>query len=155
MNETQRQKAELYDVDGTLCDVRGIRHYVTSEKRDFHSFHMASQFCPPNHDVVEWARAARAEGRAVIVVTARMARYRMLTRRWLNAWDIPFDILRTRQDGDFRKDAVVKREILASLRQDFDIVTAYDDNPAVIDVWQSEGIRTVVVPGWDEQFKEK
>lgn len=155
MNQAKPQKAELYDVDGTLCDVRGIRHYVTSGSRDFHSFHMASQFCPPNHDVVEQARAARAEGRAVIVLTARMARYRMLTRRWLNSWDIPFDILRTRRDGDFRKDAVVKREILASLRRDFDIVRAYDDNPAVIEVWQSEGIETVVVPGWDEQFKEK
>jgi len=147
-----RRKAEIFDVDGTLCDVRGIRHYVTPPNRDFHSFHMASQFCPPNHEVVERAHEARAKGHAIAVVTSRLARYRMLTRRWLNAWDIPFDVLKTRKDGDFRKDAVVKREILAELRKDFIIVKAHDDNPSVAEVWVEEGIEVNFVPGWDEQF---
>ena len=152
MNIIELPEAEIFDVDGTLCDVRGIRHYVIPPSRDFHRFHVASQFCPPNHDVADRARQAKIEGRVVIVLTARMARYRMLTRRWLNAWDIPFDVLRTRKDGDFRKDAVIKREILADLRRGFTIVRAHDDNPAVIEVWQDEGIETVIVPGWDEQF---
>lgn len=151
---TNMQEAEIFDVDGTLCDVRGIRHYVTGPDRDFHSFHMASQFCPPNHEVVERVHEAKAKGRAVIVVTARLARYRLLTRRWLNAWDIPFDALRTRADGDFRKDAVIKREILRDLRRDFIVVKAHDDNPAVITVWEEEGLETHIVPGWDEQFTE-
>lgn len=152
MNMDRRQKAELFDVDGTLCDVRGIRHYVTGQNRDFHAFHMASQFCPPNEEVAERARAAKAQGKAVLVVTARMARYRTLTRKWLESCQIPFDVLRTRKEGDFRKDAVIKREILAELRLDFDIEDAHDDNPEVITVWQDEGIRTHIVPGWEEQF---
>lgn len=149
---TELQEAEIFDVDGTLCDVRGIRHYVAGENRDFHRFHMASQFCPPNHEVVERAHEARSSGRAVIVVTARMARYRALTRKWLNAWEIPFDALHTRRDGDFRKDAVIKREILTVIRRDFVVVKAHDDNPDVIAVWQEEGLETKIVPGWNEQF---
>jgi FMN phosphatase YigB (HAD superfamily) len=152
MNAIRRQKAELFDVDGTLCDVRGIRHYVTPPNKDFHAFHMASQFCPPNPEVVQRAREAKAKGKAVLVVTARMARYRTLTRKWLESCEIPYDALRTRREGDFRKDAVIKREILAELRLDFDIDEAHDDNPAVAAVWEEEGIKVNLVPGWDEQF---
>lgn len=145
--------AELFDVDGTLCDVRSIRHYVTPPNRDFHSFHLASAFCPPNPEVVEWAHEARAAGRAVLVVTARMRKYRILTRKWLTSWDIPFDGLWTRQDGDFRKDAVVKREILAEIRGlGYDPRRATDDNPEVTDVWADEGLEIRIVPGWNEQF---
>lgn len=147
-------EAEVFDVDGTLCDVRGIRHYVTPPNRDFHRFHTASQFCPPNPEVVERVREAKARGRAVLVVTSRMARYRLLTRRWLRSCDIPFDLLRTRADDDFRKDSLVKLDILRELQLDYDIRKAHDDNPDVIEnVWVANGIETVVVPGWDEQFE--
>lgn len=152
VNMDNLPEAELFDVDGTLCDVRGIRHYVTGPKRNFHSFHMASAFCPPNPAVVERAHEARAKGRAVIVVTAREGKYRLLTRRWLTGWEIPFDGLWTRATGDQRPDAVVKREILAKIRLQYRVVKAHDDNPAVGEVWESEGIETVIEPGWDEQF---
>lgn len=150
----QLREAEIFDCDGTLCDVRGIRHYVTPPNRDFHSFHPASAFCPPNPEVVEWAHEARADGRAVLVVTARMRRYRILTRKWLTSWDIPFDGLWTRPDGDFRKDAVVKRQILAEIRAlGYDPRRATDDNPEVLDVWDDEGLETRIVPGWHDQFE--
>lgn len=42
------RKAVLVDVDGTLCDVSGIRHYVQSvpKTRNFDKFHRASALCP-------------------------------------------------------------------------------------------------------------
>lgn len=42
------RKAVLVDVDGTLCDVSGIRHYVQSfpKNRNFDKFHRASALCP-------------------------------------------------------------------------------------------------------------
>lgn len=153
MKPTELQEAEIFDVDGTLCNVTSVRHYVTPPNRDFHSFHMASAFCPPNPEVVERVHEAKAKGRAAIVVTARMARYRTLTRKWLQSCEIPFDSLWMRANDDFRKDAIVKREILAKIRANgFVVMKAYDDNPAVTVVWEDEGIETVVVPGWDDQF---
>lgn len=153
MNQTQQQEAEIFDVDGTLCDVSSVRHYVTPPNRDFHSFHMASAFCPPHPKVVERVHEAKAKGRAVLVVTARMARYRTLTRKWLESCQIPFDSIWTRANDDFRKDAIVKREILAKIRANgFVVMKAHDDNPAVVEVWEDEGIETKIVPGWDDQF---
>lgn len=152
MNHIELPEAELFDMDGTLCDVRGIRHYVTPPSRDFHRFHMASAFCPPNPEVVERVHEAKANGRAALIVTARMARYRTVTRKWLESLQIPFDGIWMRANDDLRKDAVVKREILARIRLQYVVVRAHDDNPAVVEVWEDEGIETLIVPGWDEQF---
>src|ERR1044072_4738768 len=114
MKPTELQEAEIFDVDGTLCNVTSVRHYVTPPNRDFHSFHMASAFCPPHEEVVKRVQEAKAKGRAAIGVPARMARYRTLTRKWLQSCGIPFDSLWMRANDDFRKDAIVKREILRS-----------------------------------------
>lgn len=148
--------AEVFDVDGTLCVVDSIRHYVTGENRDFHRFHTASQFCPANPDVVAKVHRARELGRAVLVVTSRMARYRLLTRRWLREWDIPFDELKTRPEGDFRKDSLVKLDIVRDLEaMGYRIRKAHDDNPDVVEnVWDVLGIECEVVPGWEHQFQE-
>src|ERR1044072_7942469 len=107
MKPTELQEAEIFDVDGTLCNVTSVRHYVTPPNRDFHSFHMASAFCPPHAEVVKRVHEAKAKGRAAIVVTARMARYRTLTRKWLQSCGIPFDSLRMRATDDFRRDGRV------------------------------------------------
>ncbi|QBZ72131.1 hypothetical protein SEA_KRADAL_245 [Streptomyces phage Kradal] len=152
MNVNELPEAELFDMDGTLCDVRGIRHYVTPPMRDFHAFHMASAFCPPHPEVVERVHEARAKGRKAIIVTARMARYRTVTRKWLEGCEIPFDGIWMRANDDLRKDYVVKKEILTRIRLQYRVVKAHDDNPAVIRLWQEEGIETEIVPGWDDQF---
>jgi hypothetical protein len=54
-----------------------------------------------------------------------------------------------RRDGDFRPDGVVKLEILDMIKEDgYNVIHAWDDNPAVIEVWQSQGIPVTVVEGY-------
>lgn len=143
-------KAVIIDVDGTLADVRGIRHYVAGPERNFHLFHGASLFCPPNRDVVALTHAFRDDV-ARLVVTARENRWDYVTTCWLQKYGVRYDRLFMRAWGDYRPDFDVKRDILAAIRADgFDPVYAIDDNPAVIDLWKQEGIPTLVVPGWGE-----
>lgn len=144
-----KPEAVIFDADGTLCDVRPIRHYVEGEVKNFAAFHKASAFCEPNAWVVEDARNAQRDGKIVLVVTGRSKHYRLLTEKWLRVWDVPVDELHTRADGDFRKDVVVKKEILDDLRSRYTVVHAWDDNPAIVELWESEGIPVTVVPGWD------
>lgn len=146
--------AVIFDVDGTLCDVRSVRHHVqvTPEQRykDFRAFHDAAASCPPHEWVAEAARQAEAAGLAVLVVTARMAQWMEQTVWWLLLNDVPFKQLYMRRNGDSRRDFEVKREILSLIRADgFNPVHAYDDNPNVLQLWTREGIPTTVVPGWD------
>lgn len=145
--------AVIVDVDGTLVDVTGVRHYVLRPRneKDFDSFHKGASLCPP---IVDTVRAVNSLPRSmrVIVVTARKRRWEYLTRAWLNEW-VRFDELHMRDDADSRVDVEVKRDILAEIRTRHNVVMAFDDNPAVIELWESEGIFTVKVPGWEGDTK--
>lgn len=77
----------------------------------------------------------KIEGCVVIVLMVWMVCYWMFICRWLNVWDILFDVLCICKDGDFCKDVVVKWEILVDFCWGFIIVRVYDDNLVVIEVW--------------------
>lgn len=146
-------EAVIFDMDGTLCDVRGIRHHVlggpvNGYRKNFDAFHRDAVNCPPNAWVADAARVEHSAGRAVLVVTAREARHRNSTAFWLALHQVPSDAMWMRANGDYRPDHVVKREILAKIRRQYRPVRAYDDNPAIVALWESEGIPVTVVPGW-------
>jgi beta-phosphoglucomutase-like phosphatase (HAD superfamily) len=147
--------AVIVDVDGTLADVSGIRHYVLDDphKKLFAKFHAASALVPPIAEVAAVVRALHAAGLTIVVLTSRREQWRHITRRWLAKWEIPFHALGMRADHDNRRDDDVKRDLLIRMRHLYDVdpVLAIDDNPTVIALWRSLGIPTVRVPGWDEQ----
>lgn len=141
----------VYDIDGTLCNVSSLRHLVRNGyKKDFDAFHRESVNCPPIKWVLDGARADADEGYNVIQVTARQEKYRAVTSWWLAENYVPSSALYMRANGDYRPDYVVKREILDRLLKKYDIVQAYDDNPAVVALWDEYNIPCVVVPGWEE-----
>lgn len=138
--------AVIFDMDGTLCDTSTIEHFIDGEKRDFHAFHAASGACPPRSEVVEAARAEHANGRAILVVTSREFIWRDLTLDWLVEHDIPYDALYMRIVGDYRKDVLIKKDILAQVADDgFTVLAAWDDKADVIDLWRDNGIEVNVV----------
>ena len=140
----------IFDVDGTLADVSGVRHYVTADpkKKNFQKFHGAASYVRPNDAVVQLAQDLDRKGIVIVVVTSRMEMWRYRTSTWLQKWNVPFDYLLMRRDHDERKDVEVKREILTAIREKYRVILAVDDNPAVIALWTAENIPTVVVPGW-------
>ncbi len=108
--------AVIIDVDGTLADVSSIRHHVLTRPKNFNAFHAESVSVPPNAEVVALAHQAKAEGHAVLVVTARRAQWRNHTAMWLALNDVPSDSLFMRAQDDHRRDVEVKRDILSCHR---------------------------------------
>ena len=145
---TNRRTAHIFDMDGTLADVSGIRHLVMGNERDFHEFHEQSVNAPPHQHVVEMARKAKEAGHDVLVVTARSARYRPHTAMWLAQNNVPSDALYMRADNDSRPDYEVKKDILHRINKTWDVVHAVDDNPSVIKLWHENNIPTTTIPGW-------
>lgn len=141
-------KAKIFDVDGTLCDVRSVRHLVEGHRRLFDQFHLSSAGCPPHDWVVEAAHQAKSDGYRILVLTGRMNKWRNLTIMWLRYHEVPCDNLVMRADGDYRKDVVVKDEMWRLLVDNFEVDEAWDDNPNIVELWRSKGIKVNVVPGW-------
>jgi phosphoglycolate phosphatase-like HAD superfamily hydrolase len=140
------REAVIFDLDGTLCDTSEIVHLIEGDDKDFAAFHAASAGCPARDDVVAAARAQADLGRAVLVVTSREFVWRDLSLDWLVAHDVPYDALHMRIVGDYRKDVVVKKEILQQITDDgYSVLEAWDDAPAVVDLWRENGITVHVV----------
>jgi FMN phosphatase YigB (HAD superfamily) len=143
-----RKDAVIFDVDGTLADVAGIRHYVEGEKKNFGKFHAAASLVPPHKEIVELAASLKRAGLVVIVVTSRKEQWRWRTVTWLRKWEVEHDHLYMRGDDDGRRDVDVKRDILVHILKTYRVVLAVDDNPAVIALWNEEHIPVVTWPGW-------
>lgn len=142
----------IVDVDGTLVDVSGVRHYVMADPRrkDFESFHAAALWCPPVPGVLEVVHALQAAGIAVVIMTSRRRKWEGQTRAWLAGHGIGPALLAMRADGDRRRDAEVKRTLHGLVSEQFTPVLAIDDNPSIVALWRELGIPTVRVPGWIE-----
>lgn len=143
--------AIIFDADGTLCNVLDIRHHLLDKSIfDYHRYHMESINCPAVSRVVRAAIEAHEAGTAVLIVTARVEKYRPETEFWLDKnLPIPYDEMYMRADGDRRDDAVIKRELLARIKGDgYNIIHAWEDKQSVAELWESEGIPVTVVEGF-------
>lgn len=155
--QNNKPKARIYDCDGTLCDVEAIRFLVDPGDpdylgyRDFDRFHLLSIDCPPHQRVLDAVAQDVADGILIIVVTARGERFRTLTRWWLHMNGVHPVEQHHRGEFDHRIDVDVKLDILNDLRQRYEIVGAWDDNPRIVALWESEGIPVDVMPGWPER----
>lgn len=151
-----KPSAVIFDMDGTLADVSSIRHYLKKYEasgrkhhKDFDSFHAESVNVPPHSYVVNAAQVAHMLGHAVLIVTARKHMWRHQTAWFLAMHGIPSDALFMRGNLDGRPDYEVKKDILNTIRQAYNPIYAWDDNPNIIRLWNEEGIPCTIVEGWD------
>lgn len=142
-----KKSAVLWDFHGTLADVRSIHHLLTA--RDYEGFYSASLSCPSFESNVLAVRHSHDAGYANLLFTGMPQTYEAGLRAWFLRNDVPIGVVRMRTPGDFRKDYVVKREMLLGILDDgYHIERAWDDSPRCIALWERQGIPTVHVPGW-------
>ena len=148
-------KAIIVDMDGTLADVRGIRHHLIPPTpkpkgwfKDFHAFHTESVNVPINESVRDAAIRAHMFGVDVLIVTARRHMYRHQTAWFLALHGVPSDALIMRGNKDGRPDYEVKHDMLNQIQSRWDVLHAYDDNPSIIKLWKENDIPTTIIEGW-------
>lgn len=140
------REAVVLDLDGTLCDTSSVEHLL--EEADFATFQEAAIGCPPDPDLVRIAREQADRGRAVLVVSGREFIWLDPTLDWLVEHEVPHDAVYLRIVGDYRKDVVIKAEILAQIEADgYRVVEAWDDRPRVVEMWREHGITAHLVGG--------
>lgn len=145
------RRAVIIDLDGTLCDVRHRTHLVRQSPPDWGAFFAACVDDTPNHAVLSLLHMAADAGYAVLLVSGRPEESRGLTEQWLARFGLArHAALLMRPDGDFRPDAVVKREIYeTTIAGHYDVVFAVDDRAVVVQMWRDLGLTCLQVAEGD------
>ena len=135
-------KTIIFDIDGTLADLNGREKFLHGDEPDWESFYGALSADLLNTPVAELYRILEQSRRyELVLISGRPERFRAPTETWLRRYQLTFDALWLRADGDFRHDSQVKQDILAQLRaQGKEILFAVEDRQSVVDMWRANGV---------------
>jgi uncharacterized HAD superfamily protein len=134
-----KDKAIIVDIDGTISH---------KTDRDIFDYEKAISDTPDSA-VIEVVRALWLQDYKIVIVTGRSEDCIDVTREWLRLHCPPYFKLYMRGHLDFRKDAVVKREIYENyIEPSFDVLCVFDDRNQVVDMWREIGLKCLQVqPG--------
>ena len=147
--KTNLPNAYIFDMDGTLSDVTHRVHFITDNSKDWDAFFEGIEKDNPKLDVLNTLKELSREN-TILIVTGRHAKYRQVTMDWLDKYNVPYDILITRKDSDFREDTIIKQEIYNNeIKNKFHVVGVFDDRTRVVKMWRGLGLTCFQVAQFD------
>jgi len=106
----------LFDIDGTLADNDHREHYLTvpeGQPKDWKSFWNAQPQDTVHEAIATIARLLTdAGGYRVILLTGRPETYRRVTETWLDKWNIPYEKMIMRPEGNREDDTTLKLKLI-------------------------------------------
>ena len=146
----------VFDIDGTLANIEHRLDYVRSKPKNWKAFDAGIPNDKVNFPVAEmfWALDA-TDQHTIVLASGRNERSRQATEDWLRKNSLnAYDKLYMRKADDFRRDDIVKQEILDQIIADYgrkpDMV--FDDRPRVVRMWRDNGIFVFNVYQGEEDF---
>lgn len=131
----EKPNAIIVDIDGTLSIMKD-RGPFDWDKVD------RDEVNHPVADFIEVLSDAYDSELTILLLSGRDGSCRMLTEFWLTENKIPYDHLLMRKEGDYRKDSIIKEEILHNyILPNYNVLYAIDDRLQVVkDCWFKNGI---------------
>ncbi len=141
MSNVELKKCFVFDLDGTICDVRHRRQYVATKPRNWDAWNAGLVNDTPNVSVQKVFQALRNDQDIeLIIVSGRSDDYKEQTIKWLTDNEIFYDKIYMRKYKDHRDDAVVKGEIADEIEKTHQILGVFDDRQRVVNMWIKRGI---------------
>ncbi len=137
-----KKTAFIFDMDGTICDIKHRLNYINGDSKDWDAFNHACQFDIPKADIITILHSISMEYE-VIIVTGRMDSNdtRDLTIDWLERHDVPYDAFFMRPNGNYDSDYKIKLAIYRELIEPvYDVVAVFDDRDQVVSMWREIGL---------------
>jgi hypothetical protein len=138
-------RAVVVDIDGVLSNAVSRQHYLEEPIPDWEGFFDA---CGEDPIIEEMHRLLDLLDRdlRIVLLTARPARVRPMTHRWLAHYEFRWDLLVMRPWGDYLSARAFKRESVRDLRAyGFDLDLAFEDDPRNVDMFRAEQIPCVYI----------
>ena len=146
-DESDLQECVIFDIDGTLADMKGVRHPFEWEKVGLDN---------PITSVVNYYKMlASTTNTPIFIFSGRDGVCREQTLEWLYQQGInihPDDVV-LREAGDTRPDTVVKEEMFdMKIKNRYYVSHVVDDRKAVCQMYESMGIKVFNVGGFCADF---
>jgi len=140
-------KIIVCDIDGTIANTEHRKHWVASKPKNWAAWN-AAMHLDTVHTDIKWLLDSvhnRANTR-IIFCSGRGEETREVTEKWLDDNFIHFDALYMRKERDYRKDSIVKVELLEEIRKDYGEPWLWvDDRNQVVDAIRACGVRVLQV----------
>jgi hypothetical protein len=138
-------EAVVFDLDGVLSNAAARQHYLKGPRPDWEAFFSASGEDPVIGEVAALLGLLSPD-LAIVLLTARPARIGGLTLRWLARYDLRWDLLVMRRDGDFRSSRHFKQEAVRELRaHDLDLKLCVEDDLRNVEMLRAEGLQALYI----------
>lgn len=141
-----RKHCIIVDIDNTIADMKGIRTPFEWDKVDLDL---------PIEHTIEIVQLLKEQGYEIIFMSGRDACCATKTRLWLDKHTgITDSYLLMRNEGDNRKDTIVKKELFYRyINNNFNVHFVLDDRPCVLRMWNYEvGLKTLAVGNFHNEF---
>lgn len=131
--DSLKQDAFLFDLDGTVAEMNGIRGPFDWKKVGMDDAHS---------DVIEVLKALEVAGNKLIGVSGRDEVCRAETMEWLLKHNLPEHGLCMRPTGSQIKDSAVKHDLYHRyIAPYYNVKGVFDDRTQVVKTWRSMGLR--------------
>ena len=150
-------KSIIFDLDGTLALIDDRRTLSTKDngKIDWDIFFDPNNINldKPNQPVIKVAQMFKDNGFRIVIFSGRLKTTKDVTKKWLEKFNVPFDVLKMRPDNKqfkFMSDDDLKQGWLDSLfTNKEDVFAVFDDRKKVVDMWRSNGLNVFQVAEGD------
>lgn len=141
-------KAVIFDLDGTLCDVSHRVHYMQRKPKEKEKFHAACVLDAVNTPVYDLYRIFKRAGYKIIIMTCRPIQFKPQTEYWLKKHNIQFDelIMSTAAMPDAKNKFGM---YIDNIKFKYDVIFAVEDRTSVVNMWRDIGITCLDVAGND------
>lgn len=129
----------IFDLDGTLADIRHRLHFIEGKKKDWDAFYDACVHDIPISNTIHVLNQLCLQ-EEVIICSGRSERVREQTEEWLAEYGVYYDKLLMRPIGDTRPDAELKLEWLNSGELGNSILGVFEDRDRMVKMWREQGL---------------
>ena len=154
------KKCIIFDLDGTLRDLRHRLHHIQGNNKNYDAFHAEVSKDAPKEDVISLFYMANGylknqDGEdefEIFIFSGCSESARKDTVEWLYKEDMEdYDRLWMRPEGDYQSDVELKRSWLHKIQEEgYEVIFTVDDRQSVVDMWREEGVTCLQCCQWEE-----
>ena len=149
--DEMKQKAVIFDIDGTLANCDHRIHHLLKQPKDWDSFFSEMKKDSLNKGVASiYNDFIRNGNYEILVVTGRPVKYIHDTILWFRGNNLIYPVYGTNKEkprfffrakDDFTDDDIMKKKIYnEQIKDKYEVLFVIEDRQRVVDMWRSLGL---------------